>query len=99
MRSSRGDSGLSSALDKRSTVGGGAAFRGGTCWEGCVGDCEESRDRSKEVTSLMASLKSSSTSIGEEDGRGMDPTSLLNFLWRVGEGILGVGPAGEQGVS
>lgn len=47
----------------------------------------------------MASFKSSSISIGEEDDRGMDPTSLLDFLWRVGEGILGVGPAGERGVS
>lgn len=43
MRSSRGDSGLSSP-DKRSTTGGEAVFRGGTCWEGRVGDCEESRD-------------------------------------------------------
>lgn len=39
MRSSRGDSGLSSVSDKRLTCGE-VMF----CWDGCVGDCEESRD-------------------------------------------------------
>lgn len=29
----------------------------------------------------------------------MDPTSLLDFLWRVGEEILGAGPEGERGVT
>lgn len=47
----------------------------------------------------MASIKSSSTSIGEEDARGMRPTSLLDFLWRIGEEILGAGPAGERGIT
>jgi len=44
MRSSWGDSGLSLPPDKRSTAGGEAVFRGGTCGEGRVGDSEESRD-------------------------------------------------------
>lgn len=29
----------------------------------------------------------------------MDPTSLLDFLWRVGEEVLGAGLADERGVA